>query len=911
MNRKRILLISAGAVVALVVLLTTILVFAFPAERVGALAADKASTALGREIGVGKVRLRLFPVLAVSLEKVTVGASSPDADAPLASIARIDLRPRLRPLLSRELRIRSIIIDQPEIVIAVDSTAMPEEIEEPAPSGEAAFWDDATFEIELIRINNGSIEYRDAATAGMIALKELNEEIRLDGQLREGQLATLRLTGGLKIGSLTVDLPDRLGVPIRDAKVEIEHDALLDLAGESAQINRFALTLQELTLEGSGEVTAWSDSTARSVALKLSTGETALTPLLASLPPSWRSWPAGAAATREWTAGAGSARLDVTVDGRLGAGEVPSVNGSLDLNGVALTRGGDPVVTDLGGRLVFSDEAASTEGISGRLMGAPLELRFNLQDLAAPVGQASVATQLDLSRAAALELFPKGWTAGGIVALDLAVAGPVKAPAELAVDGSVTLTRIGVRAPEWPARLDISGGTLRFAGTDVVGSALAGSFGESDLRADFSASQWLPFAMGTPGVVPDITFAAESRVVNLDQISPYDPAQPTYPEVAFAHLAGGTVRGLSPSAMADSLGLSRPEIPAINARGRYSAGRFTMTGDTYENLEVQLALKDGRLEIPSGGMNLLGGKVGFAARLDPPAAPGASAPLQIQYTLDGIGAQQFFTRFTAFRDNISGGLRSSGSFTLALDDQLLPVITSVGGTGNLTVLSGRIINWSAVKAVGSQLGITLLDTLSFRDWDGHFAVTGPKIFLTETVMNAGELTVRAGGSFDIAGSLDLSGTVYLSPTIAAAARGRLGTLATAAGGKDGRIPVGFRISGSSKNASASLDLSEAGARLADRAKEEAEAQLRSRATNVAEKIFGTDLPAVASPTETIDSVRQRIESTVTDRLRGLLNPRQPTAPGTNTTPSGGSPDGTSGNSAGGSSDDDPDGPSGR
>src|SRR5690606_23427279 len=142
--------------------------------------------------------------------------------------------------------------------------------------------------------------------------------------------------------------------------------------------------------------------------------------------------------------------VEAAVDGRLGDGEMPDVDGNLTLEGVSLTRGGDPLVTELGGQIAFSLDAAATEGISGRVLGEPLRLAFDIQDPAAPVVRAAMQTRLDLGRAAAAGLLPVGWTAAGATGIDIAVAGPALEPAAILVDGAVTLAGLSVGSPEWP-----------------------------------------------------------------------------------------------------------------------------------------------------------------------------------------------------------------------------------------------------------------------------------------------------------------------------------------------------------------------------------------------------------------------------------------------------------------------------
>ncbi|MQA92294.1 MAG: AsmA family protein [Gemmatimonas sp.] len=875
------ILVVVGGLVAALLLLV-------PTDTIGRIAAERASAALDRDVTFERVRLKLFPVPAVALENLTVArwrnsqdgagdAPQPGAQ-PLAAVQRVELRPRILPLLRREAQIRSIVIDQPQFYIEVDGAADPvQSVQE----GEG-FWDDSAFRVDRFAIRDGTVEYVDITTGATARLEEIDQELRLVGEMREGELARLGLTGQLS-ALVTADMPDRLAVPVQDLPLRIEHDAVLDMATEIAGIERLAVTLQELTLEGSGNIESWSDPAARRVSIQLASSEADLEPILASLPDDLRSWPASAAAEEQWSATTGRGRLEATIDGRLGDGESPAIEGYFLLEGIALARGSDPVLTDLTGRVDFSNESASTNGVTGVLLGAPLRLGFSAQDWAAPVVDASIATQIDFARAAKLGLLPPEWTARGAPIIDLTLAGPVQEPTDLAVDGQISLGGVFLESPEWPAGVTVSQGVLEFAGSQIVGNDLSAMVGESDLRIDFAAEDWLPYAFGEETPTPRIAIEGLSRFLNLDALFPVDPNEPTYGQLFFARLANSEVAGMSATAAAQEAGLALPDLPALGLDGRFHVDRVLQKGSEIRDVDLEVGIVDRQIEVRNASFEMLDGGIRMAARLGEPTYVGdsiQSAPFTVSFATDEVEANSFLQRFTLFRDNLGGVLSLDGSLTMELDRNLLPDPATVTGGGNLAIAGGRLVNWSMVRALGDRLGVEGFDTINFRDWSGPFELVGSRIMLAESTLESGEIGARVGGSFEVSGQLDVAGTIYLPPSLTSRVGGEYASrLTSAAAGADGRVPVGIRFTGSARQPSVALDLTEAGTQLADQVREEVESEARERVETAVDELVGSvGIPPVESPAAVVDSARQRAEEAVVGRLQGLLGGRRAADP---------------------------------
>lgn len=141
------------------------------------------------------------------------------------------------------------------------------------------------------------------------------------------------------------------------------------------------------------------------------------------------------------------------------------------------------------------------------------------------------------------------------------------------------------------------------------------------------------------------------------------------------------------------------------------------------------------------------------------------------------------------------------------------------------------------------------------------------------MLESGELAVRAAGTFDVNGTLDVGATTYLPQSWAARVPGAPAAfLTSAAAAEDGRIPVGTRFAGTARDPDVSVDMSEAGARIANAAREAAQEQARAAAASAAEQLADRILPPRDSVTASADSAKKKVESEVVNRLRRIIKP---------------------------------------
>jgi hypothetical protein len=247
---RRWLLVGAAAFVLLLILAGVAMSF-FDAETLRAPLQQKASEALGRDVTLGRISLRIFPLPAVRIGDVRIGGAKP-SEPPLAQIAELRLRVAVLPLIFGKVVLRALELDSPRIYVPFDkegkpilpgatATAKPKAAEKPgekkAPAAESA---GLALAVDRIAIHDADV------TAGPWKIEHANVDghLALDGSgafkysANLPGLATLR-GGEVELAKLTSAAP--------------QVDARGEFTAELADVRkRFALT-QEVSGKASGE----------------------------------------------------------------------------------------------------------------------------------------------------------------------------------------------------------------------------------------------------------------------------------------------------------------------------------------------------------------------------------------------------------------------------------------------------------------------------------------------------------------------------------------------------------------------------------------------------------------------------------------------------------------------------------
>jgi hypothetical protein len=826
MKRPRTILLIGVGVVVVVVATVAVAAALIPSDRVARAVAARAEATLGQPVRIAEVGLRILPLPGVRLSGLAVGDSTP-----LARVDAVELRARILPLFRGQVVIDRLTLDRPRVLLEVDSAGnlnLPiARSDTPGPSGGR----DVAFAISGIEVSDGRIGYRDTRDGTIVRLDGWRQSLRLAGSVRAGEIETVSLTGEVGFDAVDARLPDVV-LPVRGLRLRVDHDATLDRAADRLDVRALEVTLNGISLRGSGSIQGVS-SPERIAELDLAAEGLEAAELLAWVPDPVRqrlALPDGRPIRLT-----GRAALEATVRGPLAADTLPELRGTFVLSDVAAMAGDDALLTGIGARGSFSLDSVAAS-LEGRMLGEELSAEMAVGSPAAPVMTAEIQGRADLARLTDLDLVPDTLELGGAVAVDIRGRVPLDSPDRAGLAGTIDLA--GLRVAGSDPSVFVAEGIVRLEGGRAGIRPLRVELGpgRDPVELEVTADGWIPSMLDSLAPPPTVVIALDADTLDLDRL--LGPSESGYAPLLFARLQGRNLDGRSAEAVAEEQGLSLPAVPNVDANVEASVGVLVRNGLHYRDVEASLRVGPRAIDVDRLRFGLLGGTVEASGRLEPAAFDSTGAPAESrllgQYTLSDLGAGPFFDRLTPFQDHLDGALDLAGSLDLVLDRHALPVRSSVGADGTIALADGRLSNWPVLGAVAGRLGLAAFDTIRFRDWIGAFRVAGPLVMLDETMLRGERLDVRAAGSFDLAGILNLGATLYLSTPLAERA-GAVGREVVAAAGPDGRVPVGLRITGDVQRPDVALDLSEARSALVARAREAAEAAVEEQAGRLADR----------------------------------------------------------------------------
>ncbi len=175
--------------------------------------------ATGRDVAItGEVGVSFYPLLGLRAENVALANAPGGRAAALASVDAVSLGVEIRPLLSREIVVRDLILVRPQIALEVDTQGRPNwaltpegpaQTNAPTPDAPAAPPDQQpqALKLEDIALRDGEISYFDArrntgwrvsSVNVRTAVRSLGEPVIVDGDLLYGgQKIELQLVANL------------------------------------------------------------------------------------------------------------------------------------------------------------------------------------------------------------------------------------------------------------------------------------------------------------------------------------------------------------------------------------------------------------------------------------------------------------------------------------------------------------------------------------------------------------------------------------------------------------------------------------------------------------------------------------------------------------------------------------------
>jgi hypothetical protein len=132
----------------------------------------------------------------------------------------------------------------------------------------------------------------------------------------------------------------------------------------------------------------------------------------------------------------------------------------------------------------------------------------------------------------------------------------------------------------------------------------------------------------------------------------------------------------------------------------------------------------------------------------------------MSYNVQNVDVQQTFNAFNTVQalmpvaKFLNGKINSQLELTGKLGQDMMPLLSSLTGDGNLLVLEGALQKFAPVEQLASTLNVTQLKNFSLKDIKTYFAFENGRVKVNPFKVNVNNISMLVGGSHGFDQSLD-------------------------------------------------------------------------------------------------------------------------------------------------------------
>ncbi|MFC1660182.1 AsmA-like C-terminal region-containing protein [Gemmatimonadota bacterium] len=709
--------------------------------------------AVHRDVEIGRVEVRLLP-LAVGVREVAL--ADPTGLAPaLARVGSLDLRLEILPLLRRNVKVKSLVLDGVEANLLVGPTGLsnfgdlsPTAADTP-PGAEGPADRPFSLDLKTIRLSGGQLRYSNEEDSVSVVVQGLKGR----ASVRKTSEGAWSLVGSSQ-GDLTVHrgpkdpyVGARIGrrTLIEDLPFELSATMEADADLQDLRIDQGQVRLDRSSLEFAGDVMELRDPVRR-VSLDLSGEDLSLRALTALLPDTIQERVGGELG--------GILALNLHLEGEVGPETAPKLGGQVNLSGGELTsRAGGTLFETLEGAVNLSEDGTAELALQGRALYGPVSVEGTLSLGEGATFDLTLEGNPNLSGLTELMKFPEGVTVTGRMQTRARVRGAFDNLPGVRLSGEVFPSRLRVTHPSLGVAAEVPEGRIQLAGRGVNFQGLPLFLGEDRLLVTGELPEVMAFLR--PERVPEIRLTLRGPRLNLVRLSSKAPPDPalTYGKVAFAKVGGRPVVGRTPEQAARELGLSRPDSLPFAGRGEIIVDTLIDRKGRSEGVRARFEFGPSFVRVTDAAFRRFGGDLRTAGSLF--LDPRRDGPFSFSLQVTDLDAGSFLAATTPLGNLVHGRISLNVDVIGSLDDLLLPDRTSLVGSGHFSLTDGGLRQIPVTEGLSSFLGLGSLREPNIQSWQTSFLMENGAIRLAEAVLTGAPGEPRLGGSVGLDGSLDL------------------------------------------------------------------------------------------------------------------------------------------------------------
>ncbi len=737
------LLVGFGLVLALPLLATAAIALFVDGDEVSAWLEPRLSSAMNRSVAVGGADVVLLPRPGLRLTDVRVGGGEASDLPSVVTVDDVHLQAALLPLFTGRVQARHLRVSGLDVHLAVTEEGVSNfgDLVPESSVVEVSLDGPVGFAIDDVDVQGASLTWFDGPRDRSLAISGASGRIEL-GARSDGRWVA-RVQGDAD--SLLVRFPGLSEEIVRTDAPSLELTASGDGSFDWIEFEDGVLTHWDETLAIRGRIESLSEVDPV-LDLRFENRSLELAPFVRAIPQDLRA--------RLVPALEGDLDLRLSLTGSLRQEGSPTLAGSVGLSGAGLRLGGDPVITDVSGRLGVRPTAFAFDSIVGTFADGPFLVDGRIDRRTRRL-TADVVASPELESFRRLGLAPYGTTLAGGADLVVSVAGPIGALDSVRVDGTVRATGVQMEHPEIGVPVYAPTVTLDIDDSEIRWSDLELLVGSEPATTSGRLARWIPLAIEGDGT-PELEASLRGEALDLGAVTmpPTLPSGVTYARVALAHLGGREIEGRRPDQLVEMAEYRRPRDLPVSGTIDVELGRLLYGSHDLTGVSFLLAMSDTALHVRDASFSAWEGAfeadliVGVGERLDEPFALRLSAT-----DAEALG---MLLQTTPVGESITGQLDLELAVDGSLDATLMPVSASLRGGGMLVVQDGAVTGTGVNLALADFLAEERWGSVPFDRWSTELVLEEGMLQVVRSDLEGSRASARLSGAVELGGAVDLA-----------------------------------------------------------------------------------------------------------------------------------------------------------
>lgn len=647
-------------------------------------------------------------------------------------------------------------------------------------------------------INNADIQYVDEQGGMSLRVKNLNHNLSGDLTAESTLLSTKTTIDSLDFWSGNLKYANKLKIKLdADVKADLKN-GIYTLANNTAKINEIAFS-----------VNGWVKMLEKGMDmdLKLNTEKVDFKSILSLVPAIY------AKSFSDIKTG-GNATLNGFVKGKMVDETYPAFDLKLDVKNAwfqypSLPKSVQNIniasrITSPGGNLdaTVVDVPTFSFNMGGNPFSGSLHVTNPVSD---PNFAMKAVGKLNLGMIKDVYPLEKGTDLNGLLDMNVNAAGKMSYVDNNQYDkftfgGTMNVKNMIVKKADMKQDISISNANLQFNNRYLNLTNLLMKIGKNDLSANGKVENYMAYALKDKTLKGD--FSINSNYLDLNDFMSSDTEQKS-----------------------DTSSLQVIELPKnldLGLNGNIK--KLIYDKMNFANAAASLHLSNGDLKINNLSTDGFGGKMSLTGMYSTsnPSKPAVDMDLN----LSDISFVQIFSqveslkKFAPIFDQAIGTFNSKFKINTLLQNNMMPVLSSVLGSGSLNTKSVAVKNVKALSSLASALKCDNLANMALKDIAMMFEIKDGKVNTKPFNVKMGDVQMNLGGSTGLDQSIAYAGTVKLPEKLS------LGGIQN----------LGFKIGGTFSKPKVELDLANTVKNIVDEKKAELMTKVNETKTNAINEV---------------------------------------------------------------------------